>query len=142
MRLSSNVFISQHTNTHDLNQRDEHFELSEEIEQRTIGDLLPGDDELLSGIVDDLDYVYPSTNGDDMEDDLFCSVGGIELDTDDNMNIKDLANGFSNSQQGVLGVPFAGEHPFGEHPSRTLFVRNINSNVDDSELRTLFEVFK
>ncbi len=24
-----------------------------------------------------------------------------------------------------------GEHPLGEHPSRTLFVRNINSNVDD-----------
>ncbi|KAJ0695659.1 putative nucleotide-binding alpha-beta plait domain superfamily, RNA-binding domain superfamily [Helianthus annuus] len=34
----------------------------------------------------------------------------------------------------------AGEHPYGEHPSRTLFVRNINSNVEDSELRALFEV--
>ena len=28
----------------------------------------------------------------------------------------------------------------GEHPSRTLFVRNINSNVEDSELQSLFEV--
>ncbi|KAG0489217.1 hypothetical protein HPP92_008028 [Vanilla planifolia] len=27
----------------------------------------------------------------------------------------------------------------GEHPSRTLFVRSIDSNVDDSELRSLFE---
>eukprot|EP00010_Vexillifera_abyssalis_P008857 CAMPEP_0201550488 /NCGR_PEP_ID=MMETSP0173_2-20130828/6836_1 /ASSEMBLY_ACC=CAM_ASM_000268 /TAXON_ID=218659 /ORGANISM="Vexillifera sp., Strain DIVA3 564/2" /LENGTH=638 /DNA_ID=CAMNT_0047960469 /DNA_START=381 /DNA_END=2297 /DNA_ORIENTATION=+ len=34
-----------------------------------------------------------------------------------------------------------GEHPFGEHPSRTLFVRNINSNVEDEELRTLFEQY-
>ena len=34
----------------------------------------------------------------------------------------------------------SGEHPLGEHPSRTLFVRNINSNVEDSELRSLFEV--
>eukprot|EP00004_Rigifila_ramosa_P024663 TRINITY_DN721_c0_g1_i1.p1 TRINITY_DN721_c0_g1~~TRINITY_DN721_c0_g1_i1.p1 ORF type:complete len:752 (+),score=107.44 TRINITY_DN721_c0_g1_i1:330-2258(+) len=33
------------------------------------------------------------------------------------------------------------EHPLGEHPSRTLFVRNINSNVDDEELRLLFEQF-
>lgn len=33
------------------------------------------------------------------------------------------------------------EHPLGEHPSRTLFVRNINSNIDDEELRSLFEGF-
>lgn len=33
-----------------------------------------------------------------------------------------------------------GEHPLGEHPSRTLFVRNINSNVEDDELVSLFEV--
>eukprot|EP01087_Luapelamoeba_hula_P013652 TRINITY_DN3903_c0_g1_i1.p1 TRINITY_DN3903_c0_g1~~TRINITY_DN3903_c0_g1_i1.p1 ORF type:complete len:1014 (-),score=195.59 TRINITY_DN3903_c0_g1_i1:223-3264(-) len=31
-----------------------------------------------------------------------------------------------------------GEHPSGEHPSRTLFVRNIHSSVDDEELRILF----
>ncbi len=33
-----------------------------------------------------------------------------------------------------------GEHPYGEHPSRTLFVRNIHSSVDDDELRSLFSV--
>lgn len=33
-----------------------------------------------------------------------------------------------------------GEHPYGEHPSRTLFVRNIHSSVDDEELRILFSV--
>ena len=32
------------------------------------------------------------------------------------------------------------KHP-GEYPSRTLFVRNISSNVDDQELRQLFESF-
>lgn len=31
------------------------------------------------------------------------------------------------------------EHPLGEHPSRTLFVRNISSHVDDIELRDIFE---
>jgi len=36
--------------------------------------------------------------------------------------------------------PF-GEHPQGEHPSRTLFVRNINSSVDDTELSALFEAY-
>ncbi|XP_078441646.1 protein MEI2-like 4 [Wolffia australiana] len=123
--------------TADSNKReDEPFELSEEIEAQTIGDLLPGDDELLSGVIDDLDYTYPSSFVDDTEDDFFCSVGGIELDNDD-----DGLNCFDNCQQGVLGVPFAGEHPCGEHPSRTLFVRNINSNVEDAELRTLFEQF-
>ena len=33
-----------------------------------------------------------------------------------------------------------GEHPYGEYPSRTLFVRNIHSSVDDEELRQLFGV--
>lgn len=38
------------------------------------------------------------------------------------------------------GPAVVGEHPYGEHPSRTLFVRNINSNVEDIELKSLFEV--
>jgi len=35
----------------------------------------------------------------------------------------------------------SGEHPQGEHPSRTLFVRNINSNVEDDELTKHFEQY-
>jgi len=27
------------------------------------------------------------------------------------------------------------EHPLGEHPSRTLFVRNISSNLTDDDLK-------
>jgi len=33
------------------------------------------------------------------------------------------------------------EHPLGEHPSRTLFVRNISSNAEDEELKQLFQEF-
>jgi len=33
------------------------------------------------------------------------------------------------------------EHPLGEHPSRTLFVRNISSTVEDEELKQIFESF-
>ncbi|KAA8532257.1 hypothetical protein F0562_032290 [Nyssa sinensis] len=42
----------------------------------------------------------------------------------------------SDSQLGGSGSSIAGEHP-----SRTLFVRNINSNVEDSELQSLFEQY-
>jgi hypothetical protein len=56
--------------------------------------------------------------------------------------------GFSVAVAGSAGAPADGapppllssEHPYGEHPSRTLFIRNISSAVDDSELRALFEV--
>jgi RNA recognition motif-containing protein len=44
------------------------------------------------------------------------------------------------SSQPEAFAPTFGEHPLGEHPSRTLFVRNINSGVDDEELNSLFEV--
>eukprot|EP00817_Percolomonadidae_sp_ATCC50343_P005557 CAMPEP_0117425370 /NCGR_PEP_ID=MMETSP0758-20121206/5636_1 /TAXON_ID=63605 /ORGANISM="Percolomonas cosmopolitus, Strain AE-1 (ATCC 50343)" /LENGTH=620 /DNA_ID=CAMNT_0005209775 /DNA_START=295 /DNA_END=2154 /DNA_ORIENTATION=- len=33
------------------------------------------------------------------------------------------------------------EHPLGEHPSRTLFVRNISSSVEDDELKNVFSKF-
>jgi len=38
-------------------------------------------------------------------------------------------------------VSQSAEHPHGEHPSRTLFVRNINSNVEEYEIRDLFEAY-
>ncbi|KAJ0962617.1 hypothetical protein J5N97_027739 [Dioscorea zingiberensis] len=55
-----------------------------------------------------------------------------------------INDGYAGNGMGHYGIPngvgtVAGEHPYGEHPSRTLFVRNINSNVEDSELRALFE---
>ncbi|GFP91260.1 protein mei2-like 5 [Phtheirospermum japonicum] len=105
--------------------------------------LLPDEDELLAGMVDDL------IDGSD-EYDLFGSGGGLELESDLQENLIFGVSGLNITDTGVSnggarlnltnGVgPVAGEHPLGEHPSRTLFVRNINSNVEDAEIRTLFE---
>ena len=112
---------------------------------RAIGDILPNDDELLAGIT----AGFAKYMTDDNEDDLFSSGGGLEMDGESQesfgmyMSRLDgfygLANFHSPSPTGPGSV--VGEHPYGEHPSRTLFVRNINSNVEDAELRSLFEVF-
>ncbi|KAL4575561.1 hypothetical protein LXL04_022408 [Taraxacum kok-saghyz] len=112
--------------------------------------MLPGDeDDLLAGINDDFDLADLPTQLEDLEDDLFESGGGMEMDDG-------IRFGHSNLSMSD-GVPFiggnrhelphtgnnvvVGEHPYGEHPSRTLFVRNINSNVEDSELKSLFEEY-
>lgn len=121
---------------------EEPFELTDEIEAQTIGNLLPDNEDLLSGVIDEIACMNLSngnTNGDDIDDDIFFTGGGMELEGDE----LELANGNKATLGGSLlngAGPFVGEHPFGEHPSRTLFVRNINSNVEDSELRLLFEV--
>ncbi|KAK2989458.1 hypothetical protein RJ640_023616, partial [Escallonia rubra] len=124
-----------------------------DIEPNIIGSLLPGDeDELLSGIMDDFDLSGLPTQLEDLEDDLFDSGGGMEMDIElqesilngvSNMSMSDGVPGNGIGQYGLPngGGTVAGEHPYGEHPSRTLFVRNINSNVEDSELRSLFEQY-
>ncbi|GAB2252727.1 hypothetical protein Droror1_Dr00005574 [Drosera rotundifolia] len=126
----------------------------EEVASQTIGMLLPDDeDELLAGMMDGYELSVLPSHPDELEEyDLFGSLGGMELEND----VQDsLSLGMSkiNLADGVLGngiVHFgppngvgtvAGEHPYGEHPSRTLFVRNINSFVEDSELRSLFEQY-
>ncbi|KAI3818058.1 hypothetical protein L1987_11860 [Smallanthus sonchifolius] len=106
---------------------EEPFESLEEIEAQTIGNLLPDDDDLLSGVTDGLDCKVQPGSGDDVEElDFFSSVGGMELGED---------GGGRNYE--TLATQLGG----GEHPSRTLLVRNINSNMDDSELRILFEQY-
>lgn len=114
-------------------------------EDDAIGNLLPDEDELLSGIMDGLD-LNPFPNHESDEIDLF---GGMELELEpesESGNPKvSLGDGIATN--GIMGQylngigTVAGEHPYGEHPSRTLFVRNINSNVEDSELRILFEQY-
>lgn len=125
-------------------EEEEIIESLEEIEAQTIGNLLPDDDDLLSGVTDGLDYNIQSNGGDDMEElDLFSSVGGMDLEDDalsSGQKSCEFPGGVPNGQLGLCNGSIVGEHPYGEHPSRTLFVRNINSNVEDSELRTLFEV--
>lgn len=114
--------------------------------------MLPGDeDELFTG-TDDFDLGDLPSQLEDLEDDLFESGGGMEMDFDSHDGIRFGLSNLSISDNVPLiginrhelpngGAPVVGEHPYGEHPSRTLFVRNINSNVEDSELRSLFEVF-
>ncbi|CAK8534535.1 unnamed protein product [Lathyrus sativus] len=121
-----------------------------------IGTMLPGDDdELLAGILDDFDLSGLPGSLEDLEDyDIFGSGGGLELETDTQESLSAGVSklSFSDSSSGNGLPPYslpngvgsgavAGEHPYGEHPSRTLFVRNINSNVEDNELRTLFEQY-
>lgn len=124
-------------------EEEEIFESLEEIEAQTIGNLLPDDDDLLSGVTDGLDYNIQYSGGDDTDElDLFSSVGGMDLEDDglSGGHNSEFPGGVSNGLPGACNGSVVGEHPYGEHPSRTLFVRNINSNVEDSDLRTLFEV--
>lgn len=113
----------------------------EEVEPSPVGFLLPGDeDELLAGLMDDFDLSGLPTQVEDLDDDFFGS-GGLEMEPEDQNN---LLNGIANLSMSYSypngAATVVGEHPYGEHPSRTLFVRNINSNVEDSELKSLFEV--
>lgn len=118
-----------------------------------MGSLLPGDeDELFAGLMDDFDLSGLPTQLEELDDDFFGSGGGLEIDSESH---ETLINGISrlNASDGLNGSTIShfgfangagsvsGEHPYGEHPSRTLFVRNINSNVEDSELKSLFEVY-
>ncbi|GMN49372.1 hypothetical protein TIFTF001_018531 [Ficus carica] len=145
LRLSVNNAVYGHSvdtvNPH--YEEEEIMESLEEIEAQTIGNLLPDDDDLLSGVIDGLDYKIQSNGGDDMDElDLFSSVGGMDLEDDgSSAGQKSEFPGITNGQLGLCNGSIVGEHPYGEHPSRTLFVRNINSNVEDSELRTLFEQY-
>ncbi|RAL55024.1 hypothetical protein DM860_013720 [Cuscuta australis] len=120
------------------NEEEEPLESLEELEAQTIGNLLPDDDDLFAAVTDGLDCVAQPNNGDDGEDlDLFSNVGGMDLGEDS----------FSSSQRNsdmLLGESIAlngGGNTLGECPSRTLLVRNINSNIEDSELQSLFKQY-
>ncbi|XP_011020887.1 PREDICTED: protein MEI2-like 4 isoform X3 [Populus euphratica] len=125
-------------------EEEEPFQSLEEIEAQTIGNLLPDDDDLFSGVTDRVENINHPSGGDDMEDlDFFSSVGGMDLGDDGSVAQIDseFHGGASNGQLGACNLSVAGEQPYGEHPSRTLFVRNINSNVEESELRAVFEQY-
>lgn len=119
---------------------EELFESLEEIEAQTIENFLPDEDDLFSGMIDELGCSSAHANNGDVfeEHDLFSSGGGMELEGDDHIYmgqrnvdyIRGLSNGHVGSNSSIVG----------EHPSRTLFVRNVNSNVEESELKAFFEV--
>ncbi|WOL12611.1 hypothetical protein Cni_G21378 [Canna indica] len=131
--LSNDVPFHQPVDRNNLKyEEDEPLESMEDIEAQTIGNLLPDDDDLLS--------VTQPNSGDNT-----CNDGGIELGGDANTNggqaHEIISEGASNDHQGGLDGSVDGEHIFAQRPSRTLFIRNISSNSEDSELRALFEQY-
>ncbi|KAE9614827.1 hypothetical protein Lal_00036192 [Lupinus albus] len=126
----------------------------EDITTNTMENMLPDDeDELLAGIMDDFDLSRLPNQLEDLdENDLFGSGGGFEMDFEPQEGLSigiskiSLSDGVPSNGFGHFAIlngtgAVVGEHPYGEHPSRTLFVRNINSNVEDSELRSVFEQY-
>ncbi|XP_066335433.1 protein MEI2-like 3 isoform X2 [Miscanthus floridulus] len=65
---------------------DEPLGSMKEMEAQTIGDLLPNDDDLISGIIDGFEYTGLS-NQDDADEDIFYTGGGLELEHDDSNNV-------------------------------------------------------
>ncbi|CAI8596504.1 unnamed protein product [Vicia faba] len=137
-----------------VHKEDEGHDPFDNFEINAIGNMLPDDeDELLAGIMDDFDLSgLPNQLEDLDENDLFVNGGGFEMDFEPQESLSfgvskmSISDGIASNGIGPYAIPngvgtVAGEHPYGEHPSRTLFVRNINSNVEDSELRTLFEQY-
>lgn len=112
---------------------DEPFEMTKEIETQIIGNLLPDDDNLLSGVLGNVGYNTQSNYQDDYEDDIFCTGGGIELEADGNEKLSKVNGGVSYSHT-RSNVQLNGK------TSRILIVGNIDSNIEDSELKFIFEV--
>lgn len=139
VRLLGNGVLSDHPITVGSLPEEEPYKPLEEIEADTIGDLLPDEDDLFSGVTNELGSSAHARTSDDFEDfDLFSSGGGMELEVDEHL-VSRKRTSFVDGVPGYLGGT-KGKIPFGEQSSRTLFVRNINSNVEDSELKALFEV--
>jgi hypothetical protein len=113
----------------------------EEIEDDTIGDLHPDEDDLFSGVTDALGSSAHAKTTDDFEDfDLFSSGGGMELEGDELLVSGKRISGLELDGDSAYFGGSKGKSPFGEQSSRTLFVRKITSNEEDSEVKALFEV--
>lgn len=139
MRLLGNGVLSGQPITVGSLPEEEAYKSLGEIEADTIGNLLPDEDDLFSGVTDELGCSTRARMNDDFEDfDLFSSSGGMELEGDEHL-ISGNGTSFVDEDPDYFGVS-KGKIPFREQSSRTLFVRNINSNVEDSELKALFEV--
>ncbi|KAG5393799.1 hypothetical protein IGI04_023762 [Brassica rapa subsp. trilocularis] len=135
LRLQRSDMLSpMSANTVVTHREEEPSESLEEIEAQTIGNLLPDEDDLFAEVMGDVGR-KSRANGDDLDDfDLFSSVGGMELDGDvfPPMGPRNGERGRNNS---------VGEHHRAEIPSRTILAGNISSNVEDYELKVLFEQF-
>ncbi|KAK7316863.1 hypothetical protein RJT34_00626 [Clitoria ternatea] len=140
LRLFGNQVLSDQPITVGSLPEEEPHKSLEEIEADTIGNLLPDEDDLFSGVTDELGSSAHAKINDDFEDfDLFSSGGGMELEGDE-LLISGKRTSCVEGDADYFGVS-KGRIPIGEQSSRTLFVRNINSNVEDSELKALFEQY-
>ncbi|KAL9313961.1 hypothetical protein ACSQ67_019413 [Phaseolus vulgaris] len=140
LRLLGNGVLSGQPITVGSLPEEEAYKSLGEIEADTIGNLLPDEDDLFSGVTDELGCSTRARMNDDFEDfDLFSSSGGMELEGDEHL-ISGNGTSFVDEDPDYFGVS-KGKIPFREQSSRTLFVRNINSNVEDSELKALFEQY-
>ena len=101
-----NSVVGQLVEKVDLNHADdEPFELTKEIETQIIGNLLPDDDDLLSGVFGDIGYTH-ANNQDEIDDDIFFTGGGMELEADGNSKLSKVNGGASYSQTMVPGKEF------------------------------------
>ncbi|KAK9090001.1 hypothetical protein Sjap_023178 [Stephania japonica] len=148
LRLPSNDVLLGHSVDAVTSQLEEEgpFECIKDIEAHAIGNLLPDEDDLIPTRFNGLEGIAQASNVDNIEDfDLFSSVGGMELEGDDRLRSSEAQGNLefmsatSDEMLQVLNSSSVGKHPYGEYSSRTLFVRNINSNIEDSELKLLFE---
>ncbi|XP_012572206.1 protein MEI2-like 1 isoform X2 [Cicer arietinum] len=140
LNLLGNDVLSDHHTTIDSLLVEEPYKSLEDMEADSIRNLLPDEDDLFSGVADELGYNFRARTNDDLEDfDLFSSGGGMELEGDEHSSSMKRTSGLD-GDYGLFGGS-KGKLPFDEQPSRTLFVRNINSSVEDFELKTLFEKY-
>ena len=115
---------------------------TKENEAQSIRNLLPDEDDLFSGIMDQL-RLSTLSDGIEDEEDLFQSGGGMELESDNCLNSHQHN---SNYTTGVLNVGtnsnslIAPRHSYEEQSSRRLLVMNFGTSTEDSELRSLLEV--
>ncbi|CAN6331707.1 unnamed protein product [Urochloa humidicola] len=114
-------------------EEDEPLGSMKEMEAQTIGDLLPDDDDLISGITDGFECAGLS-NQDDADEDIFCTGGGLELENDDTSNGGKFHEGSFESQ-------LSGKDTVNKCTSRALIIKNINPSIEDSDLRVQFQQY-
>ncbi|XP_019088305.1 PREDICTED: protein MEI2-like 1 isoform X1 [Camelina sativa] len=136
LRLQGSDMLSpMSANTVVTHREEEPSESLEEIEAQTIGNLLPDEDDLFAEVMGEVGRKSRANAGDDLDEfDLFSSVGGMELEGDIFSSVS-----HRNGERG--GNNSVGEHRRVEIPSRTLLVGNISSNVEECELKALFQQF-
>lgn len=114
VRLSSNNALYGHSvdTVASHYEEEEPFESLEELEAQTIGNLLPNDDDLFSGVSEGLDFsVQPNVAEEAEELDVFSSVGGMDLDDHDPTVGRKNSEFLEESHLGLFKGLVEGEHP-------------------------------